>query len=444
MSALAWRWSEFFEAEPVWAPCMLACVIATLVATGYALQASSYGTVKRRVLAVTPAALLTVVSMAILCILVGDAREAHMRLLLEGYLGHRHFDPEHEWLLLLGPIVVVALPTLVLSLGRAVRSSTLKWCAAPTFLSSVVVLIPNHLLSTWGFCCFVCDGYYERMASNSVTRIAWLDVMSTLVVAFGCILAVVFATRAKRRLATPTLTAMLVFTCGSAAFVATRGHATDRHRPFSMASTPASTERFPPTPKWLNECVEESAPVYSVVSFERDYTYVDGYLASDPAALRTELERVRRDWSIIQPGRRFPGRIILRIDLNRTVDDIQTWLDAMHDEHFSSVVVMFDASTKSWTRTRGYVSVRHYCGMELRLTPKRSLGHGTIGDVLQTAIKDGDPAIGVTVSSEVPRLTGHAFDDLFRDVGPGVRVLTTPALSPSTLACALGSCCRAE
>ena len=418
---------------------MPALVFFTLVSVGWALHASKRGTVRRRIIAMSPAMALTMTSVVLLCWLVDDAREEHLRVILASELTSRHFEPELEWLGLLAPIVVVAIPTLVFAWGRALQSSALKWCAPLTSLSGAVILIPDFLLSSWAFC-----HDYPAMVSDTVTRVAWLDTASVAVVVVGTIIAVVFARRAERRLAKPSVTAMLVFACGAAAFMATRGHAADRHRSFSMASQAAGTERSAPVPKWLNECDEDFGYAYTVVSFERDYTYVDGYLASDPAALRTELERVRRNWSIIQPARRFPGRITLRIDPTRTVDDIQPWLDAMYDEHFSRVIVMFDASTKSLTRTLGYVSVRRYCGMELRLTPNRNLGHGTIGDVLQAAMKDGDPAIGVTVSSEVPHLTGHAFDDLFRDLGPGVRVLTTPAVLPSTLACALGSRCRAE
>ena len=390
VKALWVRWSEHLEAEPTRGPFMLTCVVCTLIAVGYALHACTRGTTQQRLVRIAPGAFLTLVSMGILCVLISDAREAHLRVLLAGQqFGHRYLYPQLEWLRLLAPIVVIALPAMLFAVGRAIRLRALMWSAPLVGVSALSILAGDPDFLRWSFCL-----NFERITSEVLARGKWLDTLGMAMVVLGACLAVALAR--PLRVARPTPTAVLVFACGAAAFGWTRDHAADRHHSFSMASKPAAGI-FPFRPKWVTTCTEvDTSPL---VSFERELVYVDRYLVSSPSAMSYELVRVKRNWSITQPGRPFPGRVRVGVAPNRSLAELQPWLDAMFAAGYANVVVVFDDSNNALTHTLGYVSVRDYCGVELLLTPCATEEYDTLEDALRAA-RDDAPTIAVPFAAD--------------------------------------------
>lgn len=383
MNALLYRWLEFFDAEPIRGPALLALVVACLISVGYALEASKHATnTKQRVWAVAPATVLTVAAILMLGSLVGSARETFLFSQIF-YVVQGRGIAEMEWLHLLAPVIVVALPTLTFAFGRVLNSRALRWSALIVFGSALSVITPT--LVSWHFCINV------PLIRRDITELnEALEILGFGVVA--CSIAIVAVAMRTTKLRSPRISALLVFVLGASAFAFTRSHAHDRRHPAAMSSDPLAFSEFPRAPKWLNDCSEPARGI-PIVSFEGTNVYLDQLAVVDPVELREGLHRHKRNWSILQPGRPFPGAVIISAHAAHPLHDMQPWLEAMNSESFTSLTFVFDDSARLDLHTLGLVSVRRVCGVEFTLVREDEAEDRTVGDLVLASSKGATPVV---------------------------------------------------
>ncbi len=386
VKALLYRWSEFFDAEPVRGPALLALVIACLISVGYALEASKHATnTKQRVWAVAPAAVLTAVAVLVLGWLIGLARETFLLRQLFHIVEGRWGEPELEWLHLLAPVIVVALPTLTFAFGRVLNSTALRYSALIVFASALAVVAPT--LVSWHFCINVPLILRDITELNEALEMLGFGVV-------GCSIAIVAVAVRATKLRFPRTAALLVFVLGASAFAFTRSHAHDRRHPVAMRSNPVAFSEFPRAPKWLNDCSETTRGI-PIVSFEGTNVYLDQLAVVDPVELRERLHRHKRNWSILQPGRPFAGAVNVRAHAAHSLRNMQPWLEAMYEEHFRSLTFVFDDSARLDLHTLGLVSVRRVCGVEFSLVREYEAEERTVGDAVLDRTKGGTSVVPV-------------------------------------------------
>jgi hypothetical protein len=182
-----------------------------------------------------------------------------------------------------------------------------------------------------------------------------------LLVAVGAITAVVAWRRAPLRPVSSVrlAAAVLVFVAGLSAFIATRGHAADRH-PLPILSHAMDTSYASKVPS-ISPCPPaESAPA---LEFNNDVVRFNGRPA-DPDDFRTRFVVDRNDYALLHAGRQLLF-LVIEADRATPIDRIIPYLQKALEG--TTVLIASAASRPILSKTLGTVARYEYCGRTFRL-----------------------------------------------------------------------------
>lgn len=169
--------------------------------------------------------------------------------------------------------------------------------------------------------------------------------------------------------------AILLF--GASAYSSTRYFAADARHPLSAWRTSASVHEvgsvsdLPALPRCDDEIRPESAPV---VRFEGSavgvfhlapYDESTSVVVGTPRDLVLELERVKREWSILHPSEPFEARVAFEAPRDMSLAHLEPWLEAANRAGYSQLVIASRERRTVSTRTVGDIERERYCALSL-------------------------------------------------------------------------------